>query len=145
MIQLITRHTLEQCHPTREQTVHVHATMQTGCAIQTQFSVPQVPTLSKISHYPPGNHHVSHFGADDPTLSLSPKVSESGGSSAPVVSRWLWPGNGTFSKVVSMVITWWIVPFSRSAITAKQEQATTLCDTSTSDQQREVNLRPFDP
>ena len=32
-------------------------------------------------------------------------------SSVPVVSRWLWPGNRTFSEVASMVVTWWIVAF----------------------------------
>ena len=32
-------------------------------------------------------------------------------SSAPVVSRWLGPGNRTFLEVVSMVVTWWIVAF----------------------------------
>ena len=29
-------------------------------------------------------------------------------SSAPVVTRWLWPENRTFSEVDSMVVTWWI-------------------------------------
>ena len=32
-------------------------------------------------------------------------------SSAPVVSRWLGPGNRTFLEVASMVVTWWIVAF----------------------------------
>ena len=36
------------------------------------------------------------------------------GSAAPVVSRWLWPGNRTFLEVASMVATWWIVAFLRS-------------------------------
>ena len=36
---------------------------------------------------------------------------QSVGSSALVVSRWLWPGNRTFSEVASMVVTWWIVAF----------------------------------
>ena len=31
-----------------------------------------------------------------------------------MVSRWLWPGNGTFLEVTSMVVTWWIVPFLSS-------------------------------
>ena len=31
------------------------------------------------------------------------------GLSAPVVSRWLWPGNKTFLVVDSMVVSWWIV------------------------------------
>ena len=33
------------------------------------------------------------------------------GSSVPVVSRWLWPGNRTFLEVASMVVTWGIVDF----------------------------------
>ena len=32
-------------------------------------------------------------------------------SSAPVVSRWLWPGNRTFLEMASMVVTYWIVFF----------------------------------
>ena len=28
-----------------------------------------------------------------------------------MVSRWLWPGNRTYSEVASMVVTWWIVGF----------------------------------
>ena len=38
------------------------------------------------------------------------------GSSAPVVSRWIGPGNRTFLEVASMVITWWIVAFLYSAM-----------------------------
>ena len=30
-------------------------------------------------------------------------------SVAPVVSRWLWPGNRTFLEVDSMVVSWWIL------------------------------------
>ena len=37
------------------------------------------------------------------------------GSSVPVVSKWLCPGNRTFSEVASMVVTWWIVAFLHSA------------------------------
>ena len=40
------------------------------------------------------------------------------GSSAPVVSRWLGPGNRTFLEVESMVVTWWIVLFLPSAYTS---------------------------
>ena len=40
---------------------------------------------------------------------------QSVGSSVPVVSRWLWPGNRTFLEVASMMVTWWIMAFSRSA------------------------------
>ena len=36
-------------------------------------------------------------------------------SSVLVVTRWLWPGNKTFSEVGSMVVTWWIVAFLCSA------------------------------
>ena len=36
---------------------------------------------------------------------------QSVGSSVPVVSRWLWPGNRTFLVVASTVVTWWIVAF----------------------------------
>ena len=35
------------------------------------------------------------------------------GSSAPVVSRWLWHGNRSFLEVVSIVVSWWIVAFLR--------------------------------
>ena len=42
------------------------------------------------------------------------------GSSAPVVSRWLWNGNRTFLKVASMVVSWWIVTFLSSARTWKK-------------------------
>ena len=49
-----------------------------------------------------------------------PSTSECGnkseGSSAPVVSRWLWPGNRTFLEVASMVTTWWILAFLSSDI-----------------------------
>ena len=36
---------------------------------------------------------------------------QSFGSSALVVNEWLWPGNKTFLKVASMVVTWFIVAF----------------------------------
>ena len=39
---------------------------------------------------------------------------QSVGSSVRVVSRWLWPGNRTFSELDSMVVTWPIVVFVRS-------------------------------
>ena len=44
---------------------------------------------------------------------------QSARSSVPVVSRWLWPGNGTFLEVASMVGTWWIVAFLHSAYVCK--------------------------
>ena len=36
---------------------------------------------------------------------------QSVGSSAPVVSRWLWPGSRSFLEMNSMVVTYWIVFF----------------------------------
>ena len=36
---------------------------------------------------------------------------QSDGSSAPVVSRCLWPGNTTFLEMDSVVVTWWIMAF----------------------------------
>ena len=39
------------------------------------------------------------------------------GSSAPVVSRWLWSGNETFLEVDSMVVRWWIVAFLPQCLT----------------------------
>ena len=47
----------------------------------------------------PGPHHLLTTGTDN----------QSEGSSVPVVSRWLGPGNKTFLEVASMVVTWWIV------------------------------------
>ena len=54
-------------------------------------------------HYPLGNHW--HSGDN-----------QSGGSSALVVSRWLWPGNKTFLEVASMVVTWWVLAFLPSGV-----------------------------
>ena len=56
-----------------------------------------------------GNHWMTlHF---DYRLSASEHDSKCEGSSSPVVSRWLGPGNRTFLEVDSMVVTWWIVAF----------------------------------
>ena len=38
------------------------------------------------------------------------------GSSALVVSRWLWPGNRTFLEVASMVVTRWILACLHSVV-----------------------------
>ena len=65
----------------------------------------------------PGHNHLLTTGADDPTLyCLNAREGDnrSEGSSAPVVSRWLLPGDRTFLEVASMVVTWWIVAFLRS-------------------------------
>ena len=52
------------------------------------------------SYYPPGNPNASHL--------LKCPISR---SSAPVVSRWWWPGNRIFLEVASMVVIWWILFF----------------------------------
>ena len=59
----------------------------------------------------PGHNHLLTTGADGPTLSLSPSPFDNQcvTSSAPMVSRWLRPGNRTFLEVDSMVVSWWIV------------------------------------
>ena len=44
-------------------------------------------------------------------LSASEGDNQSEGPSAPVVSRWLGPGNRTFLEEASMVVTWYIVAF----------------------------------
>ena len=48
---------------------------------------------------------------DESLLALGQISRLSEGSSVPVVSRWLGPRNRTLLEVVSMVVTWWIVPF----------------------------------
>ena len=67
------------------------------------------------SRYQPGNHHASHFYWWPDTLVLMPWHLDYRPSASevisPVFSRWLWPGNGTFLEVASMVVTWWIVAF----------------------------------
>ena len=57
----------------------------------------------------PGNIHLLSTGADD--FKYRPCKNQSVGSSAPVVSRWLWPGNRTLLEVASMVVSWWLVAF----------------------------------
>ena len=57
----------------------------------------------------PGHDHLLTTGTDD--LRWSSGDNQSVRSSVLVVSMWLWPGNRTFLKVVSMVDTWWIVAF----------------------------------
>ena len=84
-------------------------------------------------YYPPGNHyaivisrnvlfpghnHLLTTSADDLIIRLSPECwLISVRSLAPVVSRWLWPGNKTFLEVTSMVVTWWIVAFFAVIVT----------------------------
>ena len=47
------------------------------------------------------NYHPRCHSVDDQSV----------GSSAPVVSRWLGPGNRLRLEVDSMVVSWWIVAF----------------------------------
>ena len=57
----------------------------------------------------PGHNHLLITNADDPSLLIITLAgawaidNQTEGSSAPVVSRWLWPGNRTFLEVASMV------------------------------------------
>ena len=55
------------------------------------------------------NHRCWWPSADTLVIAWAP-VSE--GSSAPMVSRWLRPGNRTLLEVDSMVVSWWIVFFA---------------------------------
>ena len=48
-----------------------------------------------------GARRTTHYATGDDNQSV--------GSSGPMVSRWLWPGNTTFWEVASMVVTWCIV------------------------------------
>ena len=50
--------------------------------------------------------HIEHY-----SIRWCSGNNQSVGSSAPVVSRWLWTGNRTVLEVTSMVVTWWIVFF----------------------------------
>ena len=55
----------------------------------------------------PDHNHLPTTGTDDPSLNLwHSGDNQSVGSSARAVRRWLYPGNQTFSEVVSMVVTW---------------------------------------
>ena len=51
-------------------------------------------------------------GADEPTLKLSPERQQVKGHQY----LWLAGGNGTFLEMASMVVSWWIVAFLRSAV-----------------------------
>ena len=55
----------------------------------------------------PGHNH-QYWWPDTLIISWEPA---SEGSSVPMVSKWLWPGNRTFLEVASMVVTWRIVAF----------------------------------
>ena len=53
----------------------------------------------------PGHNYLLTTGTDDPSLTGA-WVTISVRSSAPVVSRWLWPGNRTLLEVASIVVNW---------------------------------------
>ena len=62
----------------------------------------------------PGTENPEKHGSPDFILILSTRLSgdnQCAGSSAPLVSRWLGPGNRTFLEVASMAVSWWIVAF----------------------------------
>ena len=51
-------------------------------------------------------------GTDDWHFNYCLSASEwSEGSSVPVITRWLWPGNRAFLEVANMVVTWRITAF----------------------------------
>ena len=97
------RITIAYDHYAKKATIHQVTTM-----LATSIKIPF-----------PGNKHLLTIGADDPlTLIITltgARPIKNVRSSAPVVSRWLWPGKRTFLEVVSMVVTWWIVAFLPSA------------------------------
>ena len=91
---------------------HLQGLMAWGtlCKKATIHQVTTMLATSKNVLFPSHNR-LPTTGADDRTLWLSPEHQQGEGSSVPVVSRWLWPGNRTFSEVANMVVTWWIVAF----------------------------------
>ena len=82
--------------------------------LRKMLTIHQVTTMLATSKNAlfPGYNHLLTTSTDDPTLWLLPEHQQ--GSSVPVVSRWLWPGNMTFLEVARMVIIWWILAFLRS-------------------------------
>ena len=69
----------------------------------------------------PGHNHLLTIGTNSHWHSGD---NQSEGSSVPVVSRWLGPGNRTFLEVANMVVTWCILAFLRSDRTSQQMQRT---------------------
>ena len=82
----------------------------TLCKKSTIHQVTTMLAISKIVLFP-GHNHLLTTGTDDLTLWLSLERQRGEGSSVPVVTRWLWPGNRTFLEVASMVVTWWRMAF----------------------------------
>ena len=78
--------------------------------LHKKVTIQQVTTMLATSkNVPfPGHNHLLTTGTDGPTLIIAWRLSDnqSVGSSVPVVSRWLWPGNRTLLEVASRVVTW---------------------------------------
>ena len=103
-----------------------------GLTLHKKATIHQETTMLATSRNVlfPGYNHLLTTGADDLTLWLLPERqwairprfnsfnarwrlgnNQSVGSSALLVSRWLWPGTRTFLEQASMVVSWWIVAF----------------------------------
>ena len=87
--------------------VVLHATIHSA----KKATIHQVTTMLATSkNVLSGHNHLLTTSVDDQTIQLSTEHQRVKGS-ALVVSRWLWPGNRTFSEVDSMVVNLWIVAF----------------------------------
>ena len=64
---------------------------------------------------------------DDPSLEGARLIIKVPGHQYQWLAWWLWPGNRTFLKVASMLVTWWIVAFLRSE--GKNDPALTVHST----------------
>ena len=53
-------------------------------------------------------------------------IGQAPAKAAPVVSRWLWPGNRTFFEVDNMVVSWWIVLFFALCMYSLSQMLNTL-------------------
>ena len=69
----------------------------------------------------PCHNHLLTTGTDNPFPSRRSNDNQSVGLSVSVVSRWLWPGNRTFSEMANVVVTWWIVFFWRSVSSPRND------------------------
>ena len=58
----------------------------------------------------PGHKNLPATSTDDPTLIVIARaIIQVSGHQYRRLAGWLWPGNGTFLGMASMVVTWWIV------------------------------------
>ena len=89
---------------TVHQATQEHIVKQVGCCANSHW-VKKAATMLATSKNVPG----PGAGADDGHFNYHPSTSKGDtyneGSSAPVVSRWLEPGNRTFLEVASMMAT----------------------------------------